>query len=149
MNQATHEVADALKGRFTGEILRSGDSGFEQARGIWNGMVARTPGLILRCAGVADVQGAVRAAAAAGALTAVRCGGHSLAGFSTCDGGVVIDLSHMRRVVVDEANRRAYAAGGCLLGTIDTATQRVGLAYPAGVVSHTGASGLSAVAQDG
>lgn len=123
-------------------MLRPGDPEFEAARGIWNGMVARTPGLILRCADVPDVQKAVRAAAAAGALTAVRCGGHSLAGFSTCEGGVVIDLSRLRQVAVDELNRRARAAGGCLLGTIDTATQAVGLAYPAGVVSHTGASGL-------
>ncbi|HKB52767.1 MAG TPA: FAD-binding oxidoreductase, partial [Ramlibacter sp.] len=105
-------------------------------------MVQRTPALILRCAGVADVQRAVRACSAAGVLTAVRCGGHSLAGFSSCDGGVVIDLGRMRQVTVDASRRRARAAGGCLLGSIDSATQAAGLAFPAGVVSHTGASGL-------
>lgn len=142
ITQPTQEVAAALKGTFQGDLLRPGDPQYEAARGIWNGMVARTPGLILRCAGVPDVQNAVRAAAAVGVLTAVRCGGHSLAGYSTCEGGVVIDLSRMRHMTVDEGNRRARAAGGCLLETIDTATQEVGLAYPAGVVSHTGASGL-------
>lgn len=105
-------------------------------------MVSRTPGAIARCADVADVQIAVRAAADAGVLTAVRCGGHSLAGFGSCDGGLVIDLSHLRQVEVDAFARRARFAGGCLLGTVDTATQRHGLVFPAGVVSHTGAGGL-------
>jgi hypothetical protein len=72
----------------------------------------------------------------------VRCGGHSLAGFSTCDGGLVIDLSQMRDVTVNADARRATFAGGCLLGSIDTATQKAGLVFPSGVVSHTGASGL-------
>ncbi len=105
-------------------------------------MAARNPALIARCAGVDDVQTAVRAASATGVLTAVRCGGHSLAGFSTCDGGLVIDLSRMRQVSVDREARRARFAGGCLLGSIDAATQKHGLVFPAGVVSHTGASGL-------
>jgi hypothetical protein len=105
-------------------------------------MVARSPGLIARCADVADVQAAVRAATAADVLTAVRCGGHSLAGFSTCDDGMVIDLSRMRQVTVDPEARRSCFAGGCLLGSVDVATQKDGLAFPSGVVSHTGASGL-------
>ena len=89
-----------------------------------------------------DVQNAIRAGAENGILTAVRCGGHSLAGFSTCDGGLVIDLSRMRQVSVDAEARRARFSGGCLLGSIDTATQKAGLVFPSGVVSHTGASGL-------
>ena len=105
-------------------------------------MFARKPGLIARCADVSDIQSAIRAASAAGLLTAVRCGGHSLAGFSTCDGGMVIDLSRMRHVTVDPEARRARFAGGCLLGSIDTATQKAGLVFPSGVVSHTGAGGL-------
>jgi len=105
-------------------------------------MVARAPGLIARCADVSDVQKAVRTASEIGIPTAVRCGGHSLAGFSTCDGGLVIDLSRMRHVTVDAELRRARITGGCLLGSIDTATQKVGLVFPSGVVSHTGASGL-------
>jgi FAD/FMN-containing dehydrogenase len=105
-------------------------------------MFAKKPGLIACCADVRDVQNAVRSASANGILTAVRCGGHSLAGFSTCDGGLVIDLSRMRKVTVDSDARRARFAGGCLLGSIDTATQQAGLVFPSGVVSHTGASGL-------
>ncbi|HEU5452131.1 MAG TPA: FAD-binding oxidoreductase [Terriglobales bacterium] len=142
MSHAVAEVAGALRSRFAGEILCPEDSEFAAAHTIWNGMVQRTPGLILRCANVADVQAAVRACSVAGVLTAIRCGGHSLAGFSSCDGGVVLDLSRMRDVTVDPSRRTARAAGGCLLGSIDTATQAAGLAFPAGVVSHTGASGL-------
>ncbi len=105
-------------------------------------MAARRPGLIARCADTADIQSVVRSGSQAGLVTAVRCGGHSLAGFSTCEGGLVIDLSRMRHVKVDESARRAKFEGGCLLNTVDQATQQVGLAFPAGVVSHTGASGL-------
>lgn len=142
MSHPAEEVASALRSSFAGDVLRPQDAEFAAARGIWNALVQRAPALILRCADVSDVQRAVRACVAAGALTAVRCGGHSLAGFSSCDGGVVIDLTRLRQVSVDAGRRRARAAGGCLLGTIDTATQAAGLAFPAGVVSHTGASGL-------
>src|SRR5579859_6004072 len=142
MVEAWEEVYSSLHGRFKGDLLRPGDREYESARVIWNGMVARSPGLIARCADVSDVQNAVRAGSEVGILTAVRCGGHSLAGFSTCEGGLVIDLSRMRQVNCDSGARRAMVAGGCLLGSIDTATQKAGLVFPAGVVSHTGASGL-------
>jgi len=91
---------------------------------------------------VSDVQSAIQAATQTGILTAVRCGGHSLAGFSTCDDGLVIDLSKMRQVSVDPEAQRARFAGGCLLGSVDIATQKAGLVFPSGVVSHTGAAGL-------
>jgi hypothetical protein len=136
------ELYSSLHRRFNGDLLRPGQSRYEDARGIWNGMFDRKPGLIARCADVNDVQSAVRAALKTGALTAVRCGGHSLAGFSTCDGGLVIDLSRMRQVTVDPDARRTRFAGGCLLGSVDTATQKAGLVFPSGVVSHTGAAGL-------
>jgi hypothetical protein len=142
MVEASEEVYSSLRRRFKGELLRPGESGYEDARVIWNGMVARRPGLIARCADVVDVRRAIRAASEIGILTAVRCGGHSLAGFSTCDGGMVIDLSRMREVTVNPEARRARIAGGCLLGSIDTVTQKAGLVFPSGVVSHTGASGL-------
>jgi FAD binding domain/Berberine and berberine like len=142
MVEACQEVHASLYRQFKGDLLRPGDDGYEDARVIWNGMAARKPGLIARCADVSDVQDAVRAASENGILTAIRCGGHSLAGFSTCDGGLVIDLSRMRQVTVDPEARRARIAGGCLLGSIDSATQKVGLVFPSGVVSHTGASGL-------
>ena len=142
MAEACEEVYSSLHRRFEGDLLRRGQGGYEDARTIWNGMVARTPALIARCADISDVQNAVRAAVEAGIVTAVRCGGHSLAGFSTCDGGLVIDLTRMRQVTVDPTKRRATIAGGCLLGSIDSATQKAGLVFPSGVVSHTGASGL-------
>ena len=142
MTEACDEVYSSLHHGFRGDLLRPGQSGYEDARGIWNGMYARTPGLIARCADVNDVQNAVRAASETGLLTAIRCGGHSLAGFSTFDGGLVIDLSRMRQVTVDPDSRHAQFAGGCLLGSVDTATQKSGLVFPSGVVSHTGASGL-------
>ena len=142
MVEASKQIHSSLQQGFKGDLLRPGASGYEDARTVWNGMVARTPGLIARCADVNDVQSTVRAASKVGILTAVRCGGHSLAGFSTCDGGLVIDLSRMRQVTVDPEARRARIAGGCLLGSIDVATQKAGLVFPSGVVSHTGASGL-------
>ncbi len=135
-------VYSALRREFRGDLVSPGHPEYANASTIWNGMVARKPGLIARCADVADVQLAVTAGAAAGATTAIRCGGHSLAGFGTCDDGLVIDLSRMRAVGVDERRRRGRFEGGCLLGDIDKATQKVGLAFPSGVVSHTGAAGL-------
>jgi hypothetical protein len=141
MVEACEEIYSSLRERFKGDLLRSGDGGYEQARTVWNGMTDRKPGLIARCTDVSDVQSAIRAASQTGILTAIRCGGHSLAGFSTCD-GLVIDLSPMRQVMVDPEARRARFAGGCLLGSVDVATQKAGLVFPSGVVSHTGASGL-------
>jgi len=139
---ACREIYAALRGQFKGDLLRPSNQGYEEARTIWNGMFARQPGLIARCADVRDVQAAIRVAAETRILSAVRCGGHSLAGFSTCEGGLVIDLSRMREVKVDPNSQQARVAGGCLLGSIDTATQKEGLVFPSGVVSHTGASGL-------
>ena len=142
MLEASEEVYSSLRRQFKGDLLRPGGNGYEEARAIWNGICARTPGLIARCVDVSDVQSVIRSARAIGIPTAIRCGGHSLAGFSTCDQGLVIDLSRMRQVTVDPEARRARVAGGCLLGSIDTATQKAGLVFPSGVVSHTGASGL-------
>jgi hypothetical protein len=142
MNPASDEIYSSLKRGFKGDLLLPCDDSYEEAHTIWNGMVARRPALIARCADVSDIQKAVRAGSENGILTAVRCGGHSLAGFSSCDDGLVIDLSLMRHVSVDEHAKTAKFAGGCLLGTIDAATQQSGLVFPAGVVSHTGASGL-------
>ena len=112
MVEASEEVYSSLRQQFKGDLLCPNDNGYEGARSIWNGMFNRKPGLIARCADVSDVQSVVRAAAKVGVLTAVRCGGHSLAGFSTCDGGLVIDLSKMREVVVDPEALRARFSGG-------------------------------------
>ncbi|MBV8049809.1 MAG: FAD-binding oxidoreductase [Acidobacteriaceae bacterium] len=135
------EIYAALKRQFKGDLLRPGDGAYNDARNIWNGMISHSPRLIARCADVNDVRSVVRVASTAKIVSAVRCGGHSLAGFGTCD-GLVIDLSKMRAVILHAEKRSASVAGGCLLGSIDSATQKAGLVFPAGVVSHTGASGL-------
>jgi len=142
MTSAADAVYQSLHRQHIGDLLRPADPTYREARTVWNGMVARNPGLIVRCATGGAVQAAVCAAHSANALTAVRCGGHSLAGHSTCKGGVVIDLSPMRSVAIDPENRRARFSGGCLLGDVDRATQAAGLVFPAGVVSQTGAAGL-------
>src|SRR5260370_4783311 len=142
MSKATDEVYVPLERHFKGSLLRPDDAEYPDARRIWNGLVARRPGRIAGCNDSSDVQVAVHAAGSAGVTTAVRCGGHSLAGFSTCDDGLVIALSRMRKVQVFPEARYARFEGGCLLGSIDSVTQTVGLAFPAGVVSHTGAGGL-------
>jgi FAD binding domain/Berberine and berberine like len=142
MLEGINDIYGRLRGGFKGDLLRPGNAGYEGARAIWNGMMAKRPGLIACCTDVADIQSAVCAACDSKILTAVRCGGHSLAGFSSCDGGLVIDLSRMRDVTVKAEARRARFAGGCLLGSIDTATHKAGLVFPSGVVSHTGAAGL-------
>src|SRR5213078_2213128 len=98
---------------------------------------------IARCAGVADVIAAVRFGRATGMEAAVRGGGHSFPGVSTCDGGVVIDLSPMKGVRVDPEARTARVQPGVLLGELDRETQAFGLAVPAGIVTHTGVAGLT------
>jgi hypothetical protein len=142
MAEISEELHSSLSRQFRGDLLRPGHGDYESARSVWNGMFDRRPSLIARCADAADIQNAIRVGVENGVSTAIRCGGHSLAGFSTCEGGLVIDLSKMREVTIDAAARRARFSGGCLLGSVDTATQKAGLAFPSGVVSHTGAGGL-------
>jgi FAD/FMN-containing dehydrogenase len=132
-----------LRNRFRGALLRPGEEGYEEARRVWNGAIDRRPALIARCAGVDDVLEAVRFARERGLLVSVRGGGHAVAGHAVNDGGLVIELSPMKAVRVDPEARTARAAGGALLGELDRATQRFGLAVPCGIVSHTGIGGLT------
>src|SRR5260370_7043728 len=96
MSRATEEVYSLLNGQFRGNLLRPGHTEFSEARRIWNGMVARTPSLIARCAGVPDVQAALRTASAAGVFPSIRCGGPSLLGFVTSPRRPPLDLHHLR-----------------------------------------------------
>lgn len=132
-----------LEDGFRGQIVRPRDPSYDERRKIWNGSIDRFPALIARCAGVADVIAAVRFAGRTGLVVAVRGGGHSFPGLSTCDGGVVIDLSAMKGVRVDPVARRVRVQAGVLLGELDRETQAFGLAVPAGIVSHTGVAGLT------
>lgn len=135
--------AGGLRRRFRGEIVEPGDPGYDEARSVWNGMIDRRPALVARCADEADVAAAVTFAREARLLVAVRGGGHNVAGTGTCDGGIVIDLSPMRRVEVDPGSRTVRAQAGCTWADVDGATQAHGLAVPGGVVSETGIAGLT------
>jgi FAD/FMN-containing dehydrogenase len=132
-----------LRERFRGALLRPGEEGYDEARRVWNGAVDRRPALIARPAGADDVATAVRFARERDLPVSVRGGGHSVAGHAVGDGVVMIDLSSLKAVRVDPAARTARAAGGVLLGELDRATQRFGLAAPSGIVSHTGIGGLT------
>jgi UDP-N-acetylenolpyruvoylglucosamine reductase len=136
-------VVDELGATLRGELLAPGDGGYETHRRVWNGSIDRHPALIARCAGVADVIDALRFARRAGLTVAVRGGGHSFPGLSVCDDGLVIDLSLMKGVRVDLANRTVRAQAGVRLGELDRETQAFGLAVPAGIVTHTGLAGLT------
>lgn len=120
-----------------------GHGDFEARRMVWNGMIDRRPAVIARPASAEQVAQLVILARTAGLALSIRGGGHSFPGFSTCDNGLVIDLSHLNRVAVDPAARVADVGGGALLGDLDRATAPYGLVTPAGLVSHTGAGGLT------
>src|SRR3954469_8755479 len=127
----------------SGRLIRPGDEGYDEARAIWNGSHNAHPALIVRCGGVADVMRAVDFARSEDLVVAVRGGGHSLPGFSTVDGGIVIDLSAMRAVHVDPVARTAVAQGGTTWAEFDHETQAFGLATTGGLVSSTGVGGYT------
>jgi FAD/FMN-containing dehydrogenase len=126
-----------------GKLLLAQDDGYDQARRIWNGVFDRNPALIARCAETADVVQALRFARAHGLLTAVKAGGHSISGQSTCEGGLMIDLSLMKGIRVDAQRRIAAAQAGVLLGELDQENQSFGLATTLGTASDTGIAGLT------
>jgi FAD/FMN-containing dehydrogenase len=134
---------EGLGAELGGGLLRPGDAAYEGARRLWNGMVDKRPTAIARCAVAEDVRRAVLFARGAGLEVAVRGGGHSIAGASSCDGGLMIDLSPMKGIRVDPEHRTARAEPGVLLGEFDAATQAHGLATTMGVNSDTGIAGLT------
>jgi FAD/FMN-containing dehydrogenase len=134
---------DEFASRFRGEVIRPGDAGYDAARRVYNAMIDRSPGLIARCADVADVMQAVRFGREQDVLVAVRGGGHNGGGLGTCDGGLVIDLSRMNGVRIDPEARTARVGGGCTWGDVDHATHGFGMATPAGIISTTGVGGLT------
>lgn len=143
MTNPASSAIEGLKGAIRGQVLLRNDPGYEEARHIWNAMIDRRPALIVRCAGAADVRRAVNFARENELLVAVRGGGHNIAGTSICDDGLVIDLSPMKSVRVDQRACRAYVEAGVTLGEFDYEAQSFALATPLGINSTTGVSGLT------
>jgi FAD/FMN-containing dehydrogenase len=125
---------------FDGEVIGPADPDYDRRRVVWNAMIDRRPGAIVRARSVEDV---CRVVHVAGERLAVRGGGHSMPGLSTCDDGIVLDLSPLRQVGVDVAARTVTVEGGALLADLDAAGAQFGLVTPAGVVSHAGVAGLT------
>lgn len=138
-----HDVFARLKSELGNRLIAPDAADYDDARQIWNGMHDRKPVCIARCITTEEVSLAVRQVTAAGLPVTVRGGGHNVAGLAIADDAVLIDLSLMRAVNVDQAGQRAHAQGGCLLADVDAATAPYGLACPTGVVSETGLGGLA------
>jgi FAD/FMN-containing dehydrogenase len=134
---------ESLKSRFTGELLTPHSPGYDAARRIWNGMIDRKPAAIARCSKPHHVIEAVRFAAEQNLYPAVRAGGHNAAGLATLDGGLVIDVSQMKAIKVDESRQQIEAQSGLTWGEFDKATNAHGLATTGGLVSTTGIAGLT------
>jgi len=133
----------ALRSVFNGQVLEPADAGYDQARQIWNASVSKHPGIIAQCSGVADVIAAVTFARANDLPTAIRGGGHNVGGRALCDDGLVIDLSRLKSVFVNEAERTVRVQGGATLGDMDRETHVFGLTVPCGIVPKTGIGGLT------
>ena len=137
------DLEENLRAGVRGSILAADDAGYDRTRSVWNAMIDKRPGLIVRCAGAADVLRAVRFARNHGLLVAVKGAGHNIAGSAVCDGGLMIDLSPMKSVHVDPWNRTARVEPGVTLGELDREAQAFGLATPTGINSTTGVAGLT------
>ncbi|MBI3972876.1 MAG: FAD-binding oxidoreductase [Chloroflexi bacterium] len=139
----TSEQLAELAVRVEGPLLRPGDDGWDEAVLVWNGMVARTPALVLRPTTAHDVVAAVGFARDHGLLLSIKGGGHNIAGTAIAEGGLMLDKSPMRHVTVEPDARLAHVGPGCLLKHVDQATQAHGLATVLGFISETGVAGLT------
>ena len=128
---------------FSGDVLRPDDGGYDDARRAYNGLIDKRPALIARCLGEADIADAIALARGSGLEVSVRGGGHSVAGRSSTDGGVMIDLSRMRGIHVDPGAGTARVQPGVSWGELNRETQLHGLAVTGGVISTTGVAGLT------
>lgn len=143
MTTRTPDAGAALTAALHGQLVGPGDRDYDEARAVYNAQHDRHPALVVRAAGVADVLAAVHHARDRDLPLAVRGGGHSIPGFSTCDDGLVLDLAPMRGIRVDPHRRTARAEGGCTWAEVDHATHAFGLATTGGIVSTTGIGGLT------
>jgi hypothetical protein len=136
-------VIEDLKNRIRGQIILADSPGYEDACKVYNAMITKHPGMIVKCADVADVINAVNFGRENNLLVAVRGGGHNGGGLGICDNGLVIDLSGIKYVRVNPAEKTVRVGGGNLWGEVDHATHPFGLAIPAGIISTTGVGGLT------
>lgn len=141
--QVKSRTLAALASRLEGGILIPSDAGFDEAVRLWNGMIKKSPALVVQPVSAADVRETVAFARSNGVLLSVKGGGHHAAGTSLVDGGLTLDMSRLRSVVVDPERRLAHAQGGCRLGDVDRATQAHGLATVLGSDADTGVAGLT------
>ncbi|WP_321926344.1 FAD-binding oxidoreductase [Paraburkholderia guartelaensis] len=133
----------AYRANLRGTLIQPADAAYDDSCKVYNAMISKHPGLIARCADVADVIASVNFAREHALLLAVRGGGHNGGGLGTCDDGLVIDLSGMHGIRVDPAARTVRVEGGCRWRDVDHATHAFGLATPSGVISSTGVGGLT------
>ncbi|MGH3882787.1 MAG: FAD-binding oxidoreductase [Pseudonocardiaceae bacterium] len=139
----TGDSVEALRQRLRGPLLSPQDAGFGEATLLWNGLISKTPAIVAQPAGTADIVAAVDFASQHGLALSVRGGGHNIAGTALADGGLTIDMSRLRSIVVDPQARTATVQPGCLLADVDRETQRHGLATPLGFISEVGVAGLT------
>jgi FAD/FMN-containing dehydrogenase len=137
------KIAAELKSQVRGDVIEAGDTRYDEARRVYNAMIDKRPEAVVRATGVADVIATVKAARAGGLPISIRGGGHSVPGFGTADGAIVLDLGRMKGIRVDPAAKTVRAEGGCTWGDFNHATHAFGLATTGGIISTTGIAGLT------
>lgn len=138
-----NEPFEQLKSKIQGQVILPANKEYDEARKIWNGMFDKKPAIIVKCKTTEDVVQSVQFGVQNKLLISVKGGGHNSAGTAICDDGIMIDLSLMTHIDVDENTQKVRVQGGCLLSAVDESTQKFGLAISAGIVSHTGIGGLT------
>jgi FAD/FMN-containing dehydrogenase len=136
-------IANRWQGKFQGELISPSQNGYDSSRRIWNGMIDRRPALIARCVSAGDVRSGVKMAPAEKLQISVKAGGHGVAGTAVCDGGLMIDLTPMKALLVDPHAREIQAGPGVLWGEFDKSAEAHQLATTGSQVSHTGIAGLT------
>jgi len=142
-SEIDQQLVDDFASKLSGALISATDSNYDEVRKVYNGMIDKKPGLIVKCADVADVIYSVNFARTNNLLTAVRGAGHNAGGLGSCDGGIVIDLSGIKFIKVNTNDNTVYVGGGNTLNELDHATHPFGLAVPGGMVSSTGVGGLT------
>lgn len=139
----TNETISNFKAGLRGKLVQPTDAAYNTARKVYNGMIDKYPDMICECADVADIIACVHFTRENNILLAVRGGGHNAGGLGICDGGLVIDLSGMKAIKINHANKTVAVESGCLLKELDAATHEAGMAVPSGIFGTTGVAGLT------